>query len=32
VWSKSPLYVACEQGHVELASYLIGRFEIDVNL
>jgi ankyrin repeat protein len=32
VWKKSPLYVACEYGHVELASYLIERFEIDVNL
>lgn len=32
VQSKSPLYVACEYGHVELASYLIERFEIDVNL
>jgi ankyrin repeat protein len=31
VWKKSPLYIACEYGNIELASYLIGRFEIDVN-
>lgn len=29
---KSPLYVACEYGHIELATYLIERFEIDPNL
>lgn len=29
---KSPLYVACEQGHIELATYLIQRFEVDPNL
>jgi ankyrin repeat protein len=29
---KSPLYVACEYGHLELAKYLIQRFEINPNL
>ena len=32
VMKKSPLYVACEKGHLELASYLIQRFEIDPNI
>lgn len=29
---KSPLYVACEHGQVEVATYLARRFEIDPNL
>ena len=29
---KSPLYVACEAGQLEVATYLARRFEIDPNL
>lgn len=29
---RSPLYAACEGGHVDLAIWLVQRFEIDVNL
>eukprot|EP00347_Sterkiella_histriomuscorum_P007735 403347755 len=32
VMKKTPLYVACEKGHIELATYLIQRFEIDPNI
>ena len=32
IGKKTPLYTACEYGHVELATYLIHRFETDVNV
>jgi hypothetical protein len=29
---RTPLYIACQKNNIELASYLIQRFEIDVNI